>query len=180
VQHEVESQGIATTQKFKTQLSAVKIVVSVFWNSKREIHVDFLPHGVTINAQYYSNLLHNGVHQTLWMKRPTVLSKVIILLHDDANPHTSNVTKTILATMGREVMNHTPCSPDLATSGFYLFEPIKMYLEEQKFQTDDELKYGALNWLRSQDETFYAADINDLPQQWKKCVSVKGEYPEKE
>jgi hypothetical protein len=26
----------------------------------------FLPHGITINAQYYSNSLHSVVHQTMW------------------------------------------------------------------------------------------------------------------
>jgi hypothetical protein len=43
-------------------------MASVFWNSKGVIHVDFLPHGVTINAQYYSNLLHNDVHQAIYNK----------------------------------------------------------------------------------------------------------------
>jgi hypothetical protein len=41
---------------------------SVFWDSKGAIHTDFLPYGVTINAQYYNNLLHNDVHQVIWWK----------------------------------------------------------------------------------------------------------------
>jgi hypothetical protein len=44
-------------KKFKTQLSAGRIVANVFWDSEGVIHVDFLPHGATINAQCYSNLL---------------------------------------------------------------------------------------------------------------------------
>jgi hypothetical protein len=43
--------------KLKTQLTAGKIMAIVFWNSERKIHVDFLPHGITINAQNDSNLL---------------------------------------------------------------------------------------------------------------------------
>jgi hypothetical protein len=39
-------------KKFKTQLSDGKIMVSVFWDSEAVIRVDFLPYGVTINAQY--------------------------------------------------------------------------------------------------------------------------------
>jgi hypothetical protein len=39
----------------------------LFWDSG-VIYVDFLPHGVTINAQYYSNLLHSDVHQVIWKK----------------------------------------------------------------------------------------------------------------
>jgi hypothetical protein len=37
-------------------------------------------------------------------------------------------------------MNHLSCSPDLAPSDFYLFEPMKMHLGH-KFQTDDILKH---------------------------------------
>jgi hypothetical protein len=38
----------------------------------------------------------------------------------------------------------------------------------QKFQTDDELDHGVLNWLCKQDKTFYAAGISNFPEQWKK------------
>jgi hypothetical protein len=39
---------------------------------------------------------------------------------------------------------------------------MKVHLEGQKFQTDGELKRGVLNWLRSQDKTFYAAGISKV------------------
>jgi hypothetical protein len=48
-----------------------KIMASVFWDSGGVIHVDFLPHGVTINAQYYINLLHNDVQQAILKKKKT-------------------------------------------------------------------------------------------------------------
>jgi hypothetical protein len=38
-----------------------------------------------------------------------------------------------------------------------------MHLGGQKFQTDDELKYDALNWLHSQDKAVYAAGTSNLP-----------------
>jgi hypothetical protein len=36
-------------------------MASVFQDSEGMINVNFLPHGVTVNAQYYSNLLRNDV-----------------------------------------------------------------------------------------------------------------------
>jgi hypothetical protein len=45
---------------------------------------------------------------------------------------------------------------------------MKVYLETQKLQTDDEIKHGALNWPCSLDKTFLAV-INNLPGRWKKC-----------
>jgi predicted GIY-YIG superfamily endonuclease len=76
-------------------------------------------------------------------------------------------------------MNHHTYSPDLAPSDFCLFVPMKVCLV-QKFQTGDELKRRVLNWLRSQDKTFYAAGISNLAGRWKKHVSVKGDYVGKE
>jgi hypothetical protein len=68
VQHGMASQGISITRKFKTQLSTGKILASVdvVWDSEGVMHIGFLSHGVTIIAQYYSNLLHSDVHHVIW------------------------------------------------------------------------------------------------------------------
>jgi hypothetical protein len=73
-------------KKFKRQQSAGKIMESVFWDSERVIHVDFLPPRATVNDEYYSNLPLNYVHAAIRKKIPGKLSKGIILLHN-ACPH---------------------------------------------------------------------------------------------
>jgi hypothetical protein len=90
------------------------------------------------------------VHQAVQKKRPGKLSKT--LLYDDACPCTENLTKVTLL-----------IALTLASSDFHLFGPLKVHLGEQKFQTDDKLKCGVLNRLCSQDKTFYAAGIINLP-----------------
>jgi hypothetical protein len=55
--------------------------------------------------------------------------------------------KVTLTTLGWEIMNCPPYSPNSATSDFNLFRPRKVHLEGQKFQDDDELKDGVLNWI---------------------------------
>jgi hypothetical protein len=60
-------------------------------------------------------------------------------------------------------MNYLSYSHDLAPSDFHLFGPMKVHLGGHKFETDDKLRCGALNWLLSQDKTFYAAGISNLP-----------------
>jgi hypothetical protein len=66
------------------------------------------------------NLLRNGVLQAIQKKRPGELSENIILLHDNIHPHMENLMVT-LATVGWEVMNHLPYSPDIATSDSYIW-----------------------------------------------------------
>jgi histone-lysine N-methyltransferase SETMAR len=130
------------------------------------IRVDFLPH-------YHKNLIHNDMHEAIWKKRHGKMSKNIILLHDNPCPHTENLAKAKLATMGWKVVTCSPYSLDLAPSDFHLFRPMKVDLGGQKFRTDDELKHGVLNWLHSHAKTFHATGVTNFPRQWKKYVSVK-------
>jgi hypothetical protein len=124
----------------KTQLSAGSIIASMFWDSEGVIHIDFIPHDVTINEQCHSNLL-----QAIRKKILAELSRMIILLHDNARPHTANLTKEALVTVGREIRNHPSYGPNLTSSDFHLFGPRKVQLGGQKFQIDAELKCGILN-----------------------------------
>jgi hypothetical protein len=78
--------GSPQPRKFKTQLSAGKIMESVLGFRKGD-HVNFLLYSVTVNAQYYSNLFHRNMHQAIQEKRLGKLSKRIILLHDNARPN---------------------------------------------------------------------------------------------
>jgi hypothetical protein len=107
---------------------------------------------LTVNAQYYSNLLNNDKQQAVRKKRPVKLSRIIILLHDSTCPHMPNLMKVTVAAMGSEIMNHPSYRSDLVPSDFYLSGPMNVHLGGQKFQADDELKCDVLNWLCQNDE----------------------------
>jgi hypothetical protein len=64
--------------------------------------------------------------------------------------------------MGWEIMNHSPYSHGFIPSDFNFFGPMMVHLK-QKFQTNDDLKCSVLNRLRSQDKSFYATGIGNLP-----------------
>ena len=49
--------GSPRLKKFKTQLSAGKVMTTVFWDAKCVIMLDFLPKRNTITGVYYANLL---------------------------------------------------------------------------------------------------------------------------
>jgi hypothetical protein len=94
-------------QKFRTRPSAGKIMASVFWDSEGVVRVDFLPCDVTVNAQYYINLLCIDVDQMVWKRRPGKLSEVVIG-HENAHRHTADLMKVALAAVDWEIMNHPP------------------------------------------------------------------------
>ncbi len=49
-------------------------------------------------------------------------------LHDNAAPHTTNVTKETLESLGFRVSPHSPYSPDLAPSDFHLFRSLTRFM----------------------------------------------------
>ena len=79
-------------KKFKTQPSAGNEMLTVFWSSRGPIICDYLQDQRTINSQYYSGMIVNKVKPTLKKTFPKWQRKVVILLHDNACPHTANVT----------------------------------------------------------------------------------------
>ncbi|GFW15245.1 hypothetical protein TNCV_173901 [Trichonephila clavipes] len=54
-----------------------------------------------------------------------MLSKGILLLHDNVRPYTSRTTPELMESFGREVLDHAPYSPDLAPSDLHRFPYLK-------------------------------------------------------
>ncbi|PNF41325.1 hypothetical protein B7P43_G17042 [Cryptotermes secundus] len=64
-------------------------------------------------------------HCTCYKILPGLLTKGVLLLHDNAHPHTANKTNERLRNFNWEVLEYPPYSPNLAPSDFHLFGPLK-------------------------------------------------------
>ena len=95
-------------------------------------------------------------------KRRGKLSKEILLLYDNARPHTAAHTLETPKQLKWEAMEHPAYSPDLAPSDFYLFGPLKNALWGRRFSSDDDVKAAVHQWLRTQPKTFIVDGIKTL------------------
>lgn len=153
------------------------LMVTVFWDFKGVLYVDFLDGSKTMNSQYYSNLLTQNVKTALRKKRrksPTSVS----FLHDNAGPHTATLSRETLVKLKWTVLPHPAYSPDLSPSDFHLFRPLKEFLEDKEFQTDEEVKDAVRSWLEHLPKIFFEIGINPLPKRWQKCIELRGDYLE--
>jgi hypothetical protein len=66
--------------------------------------------------------------------------KDVLLLHDNAQPHTTLRTRQAKAKMTRTVLPRPAHSSDLAPSDCGLFGPVKDELRGRHFANDNELK----------------------------------------
>jgi histone-lysine N-methyltransferase SETMAR len=75
------------------QLSAGKLMLTLFWGYKGPILEHYMPRGLTINSKSYCDLLQNHLKPAIRSKRRGLLSSGVLLQHDNTRPHTARVTE---------------------------------------------------------------------------------------
>ena len=122
------SQSPNKPHKFKQTASARKLMATVFWDRQGVLLVDFMPRNTTINADAYCATLRR-LRKAIQNRRRGKLSRGIVLIHDNARPHTARLTQTLLRDEFHwDTFDHPPYSPDLAPSDFHLFLKMKEHL----------------------------------------------------
>jgi histone-lysine N-methyltransferase SETMAR len=100
----------------------------------------------------------------------------VILKHDNARPHTANLTKAAIQELDWEILPHPTYSPDLEQSEYHLFCSLSINLRGVSFNNDAELQ----NWLdefsTAKPADFFKREIGNLPERWEAVVSNGGEY----
>ncbi|KAJ4435469.1 hypothetical protein ANN_18085, partial [Periplaneta americana] len=133
-------------RKFKQTLSTQKVMATVFWDRKGVLLLDFMPKGTTINANRYCETLRK-LQRAIQNKRRGMLSRGVVLLHDNARP------------------------PDLAPSDFHLFTKLKDFLGGTRFGSDEELKKTVNTWLNELVAEEYNTGILKLVNRYDKCLN---------
>jgi len=85
-------------RKFKTQPSTVKIMATIFWDSRGVLLIDYLLDKTTMNEQYYANLLLK-LCQAIKDKRCGMLMWWVWLVHDNSPVHESTLPSKLFATV---------------------------------------------------------------------------------
>ncbi|GFX12531.1 histone-lysine N-methyltransferase SETMAR [Trichonephila clavipes] len=130
---------------------------TVFWDRHGVLLVEFMQQGTTINAAAYCATL-TKLRRAIQNKRCGLLTSGVLLLQDNARPHSAINTQNLIRSFGCEQIDHPPYSPDLAApSDFHLFRYLKEFLGGKRFDTADEVKEEVQDWLSSQ-----AADVYDF------------------
>ena len=150
-----------TPTKFKVVPSASKVMATVFWDMRGVLLVEFKEHGRTVNATSYCSLLER-LKTAIRTKRKGLPTQGVILLHNNARPHTARLTLKTVEQLGLEVLPHPPYSLDLAASDYHLFGPMKKMLGGQKFASDTEVQSVVSQWLEQQPASFFASGIQKL------------------
>ena len=171
--------GSPRPKKFKTQRSAGKMMATVFWDAKGVIMLDFFPKRSTITGVYYANLL-DELRTAIREKRRGKLSKGVLLQQDNARVHTCKVAMDAVEWNGYELIPHTAYLTDLVPSDFFLFPNLKKDIRGLHLRSDEEVVTPVEEWVNGKDPDFFSSGLMALEHRWSKCITLEGNYIEKE
>jgi histone-lysine N-methyltransferase SETMAR len=93
-----------------------------------------------------------------------MLTHGVVLLHDNARPHTAACTRALLEHFKWELLNHLAYSCDLAPSEYHLFTCVKNWFGKQCFDDNEELmKYVKRGRAHKRQSFLTQANTNLLP-----------------
>ena len=104
----MESSTIALQEKVQTQPCAGNLMLTVFWDSQGLVLEHYQERITTINSAQYSEMLTDRLKPAIRSKRRGLLSKGVVLLHENARSHTATHTDESLRKLKFEVMAHPP------------------------------------------------------------------------
>ena len=81
---------------------------------------------------------------------------------------------------GYELIPHPAYSLDLAPSDFFLFLNLKKDIRGLHFRSDEEVVTAVEEWVNGKDPNFFSSGLMALEHRWSKCITLEGNYIEKE
>jgi len=141
--------------------------------------IDYLEEAKTVTGEYYYNL-STRLDEEIREKIPGLQKKKIIIFHQDNAPaHKSVLAMGKLRDLQYELLEHPPCSPDVAPSNFYLFPKLKLFLAGRRFSSNQEAIAAVEGYFADRTKNHYREGIMALEHRWNKRKCLKGDYVEK-
>ncbi|UYV63272.1 hypothetical protein LAZ67_2003605, partial [Cordylochernes scorpioides] len=158
----------------RSQRSAGKVLLTIFWDVDGPICLDFLSLRQRMNSDIYCDILVNKLKPGIRNKRRGKLSKGVLFFHDNARPHTSCKTVSTIIKLGFEVLEHPAYSPDLAPSDYFILGLLKKELKGKRFDSDEDVQKGVQYFFHTLPKSAYKEGIYKLPERWRRCIESQG------
>ncbi|BFZ02563.1 hypothetical protein BsWGS_05602 [Bradybaena similaris] len=114
--------------------------------------------GETVNSARYTTFFEDELKPAIRSRHRGLLSRGVLILHDNAHPHTATAILDTIKRLRSQILEHPPYSPDLAPSDYHVFGPIKDALRGRKIVNDDEIKDAVHSWLKGHRKHFFLTE----------------------
>jgi histone-lysine N-methyltransferase SETMAR len=167
--------GESKPERPSAKLTTLKVMVTIFWDCRGILLIDYLPRKTTFSSEYYCTIL-DKLKEELRAHRPDYRRHGYWLLQDNARVHTSRRSMKKIREIGLKPMEHPPYSPDLSPSDYYLFRNLKSELKLRTFDREDEIDLFIRAYFELKESDWFAAGIDELPERMQKVIHLEGSY----
>ena len=168
--------GSPRPKKARQSKPTQKLMMIPFFDSMGIIYIHWVPTGITVNKEYYIEVLKE-FRKTFCRKRPELFESGQWHFHQDNAPvHKSILVTDYLTQMGIKTVPHPPYSPDLAPCDFWLFPKLKENLRGNRYSTIEDMKEAVTRVLNTLTQEDFQGAFQKLLERYNKCIDVGGEY----
>jgi [histone H3]-lysine36 N-dimethyltransferase SETMAR len=168
--------GSPRPKKARKSRSAVKTMLTVFFDCKGVVHHEYAPPGQAVTKEYYVSVLRR-LRDAVRRKRPDLWRNDDWQIHHDNAPaHASRLVQNFLAKHRISQVPQPPYSPDLAPCDFWLFQKLKTPLKGRRFQSVDEIKKNTTKQLMAISKNEFSECFQKWQERWNKCIQSQGDY----
>ncbi|UYV81262.1 hypothetical protein LAZ67_20000574 [Cordylochernes scorpioides] len=154
-------------KKARQVRSNVKVLLTVFFDCRGVVHHEFLPQGITVNKEYYLQVMRN-LREAIRQKRPDLWkNKNWLLHHDNAPAHTSLLVRDFLAKNNTLMMPRSHRIPQI-------WPP--RHMKGRRYATLDEIKTASKEELKNIFKNDFLKCFEDWRNRWHKCIISHGDY----
>jgi len=133
-----KSPGSPTPKKSAYKKKQTEDDAHFYFAQEGIVHRQFVPPGMTVNADFYCDVLRLREH--LRRMRPQKWqNQKLIIHHDNAPAHRSFKRSQSLAKNNMTVIPHPPHSHDLAPCDLFLLPKLKLGMKGRRFDTIEEI-----------------------------------------
>ena len=116
-------------------------MLCIWWDQKSVVYHELLKSGQTLTGNLYWEQIIR-LSRALHGKRPEYETRQhkVILFHDNAQPHVTELIKETLEALRWEVLLYAAYSPDCAPSDYHLFQSMAIALAEEHFNSYEDIE----------------------------------------
>ena len=143
-----------------------------FFDSIGIIYMHWVPTGLTVNKEYYVEVLREFSKRFLG-KKPALFKSGQWHFHQDNTPvHNSILVRDYLSKMGIKTVTQPPYSPDLAPCDFWLFPKLRGC----RYETIEEMKEAVMKVIDMLIQEDFHGAFEKLLERCNKCIAGEGDY----
>jgi histone-lysine N-methyltransferase SETMAR len=146
----------------------------IWWDMEGVIHYKLLKRNLTVTSERYCQQLRR-LEEAIQKELPG-RQHGVILQHDNARPHTANMTKAAIQELDWEILPNSPYSADLAPPDYHLFPSLSNNLRGVSFNNNANLQNWLDEFFTAKRVDFFKRGIENLPERWNAVVNNRGEY----